>query len=61
MTFETGGVGHVYWPVAPEQVKSHFQNELREWLIDAQADISKIDRRIETDSDVLCCGSESGD
>ena len=60
MIFETGGVGHVYWPVAPEQVKSHFQNELREWLIDAQAEISKIDRRIEADSDALCSSSESG-
>jgi predicted transcriptional regulator len=60
-TFDTGGVGHVYWPVAPEQAKSHFQNELREWLIDAQTEISKIDRRIETDTDSLCCGSESGD
>ncbi|GAA0464702.1 hypothetical protein MUK72_19260 (plasmid) [Halococcus dombrowskii] len=61
MTFDSGGVGHVYWPVAPEQVKSHFQNELREWLIDAQAEISKIDRRIETDTDSLCCGSENED
>lgn len=60
-TFDSGGVGYVYRPVAPETVKSHFQNQLREWLIDAQAEISKIDRRIEADSDPLCCGSESGD
>ena len=60
-TFDSGGVGYTYWPVAPDAVKSRFQNELREWLIDAQAEISKIDRRIEADSDSVCCGSESGD
>ncbi|UOO97224.1 hypothetical protein MUK72_17750 (plasmid) [Halococcus dombrowskii] len=58
-TFDSGGVGYVYWPVAPETVKSRFQNELREWLTDAQTEISKIDRRIEDDSDSLCCDSES--
>jgi predicted transcriptional regulator len=61
MIFDSGGVGHVYWPVAPEQVKSHFQNELREWLTDAQTEISKIDRRIEADTGSLCCASENGD
>ena len=60
-TFDSGGTGYVYWPVAPETVKSHFQNELREWWIDAQTEISKIDRRIEADSDALCCTSESGE
>ena len=59
-TLDSGGIGYVYWPIAPEQAKSHFQSELQEWLIDAQAEISKIDRRIEADSDPLCCASENG-
>jgi predicted transcriptional regulator len=53
--FETGGVGHVYSPLPPEEVKSHFQTELQEWLTDAQAEISRIDRRIEVGTDPLCC------
>jgi predicted transcriptional regulator len=56
--FETGGVGHVYSPLPPEEVESYFQNELREWLADAQIEISRIDRRIETGTDSLCCSHE---
>jgi predicted transcriptional regulator len=59
-TFETGGVGHIYSPLPPEEVKSHFQNELREWLTDAHAEISKIDRRIEADTDSPCCSHKGG-
>ncbi|EMA54783.1 helix-turn-helix domain-containing protein [Halococcus salifodinae] len=54
-TFETGSIGLVYSPLPPEEVESRFQNELRDWLIDAQTEIRKIDRRIEVDSDSLCC------
>lgn len=58
---DSGGIGYVYWPIAPEQAKSHFQNELQDWLADAHTEIRKIDRRIEADSDALCCTSESED
>ena len=58
---DSGGFGYVYWPIETEQAKLHFQNELREWLIDAHTEISKIDRRIEADSGALCSDSESGE
>ena len=54
--FETGGVGHVYSPLPPEEVKSHFQTKFQEWLTEAQTEISRIDRRIELDGDSLCPG-----
>ena len=59
-TFETGGVGLVYSPLPPEEVKSHFQTQLQQWLADAQTEISRIDRRIEAeaDTDSLCCTHE---
>lgn len=63
--FETGGVGYVYSPLPPEEVKSHFQAEFQEWLTDAQTELSRIDRRIEVDTDPLCSArgteNESGD
>ncbi|WP_273837459.1 helix-turn-helix domain-containing protein [Halococcus sp. PRR34] len=54
-TFETGGRGLVYSPLPPEEVQSRFQNELRDWLTEAETEISKIDRRIEIGTDSLYC------
>jgi predicted transcriptional regulator len=59
-TFDSGGVGYVYSPIPAEKVESHFRDKLREWLTDAQTEISKLDRRIEAETGSLCCSHGKG-
>ena len=58
-TFETGGIGYIYSPVAAADVEAHFHDKLRDWLTDACSEIEKIDRRIDSETgagtEPLCC------
>ena len=54
ITFDTGGYGYVYRPMPPETICSLFYDKLQEWMVDAQSELRKVDRRIEIDTNSIC-------
>src|SRR5699024_11530038 len=54
VTFDTGGYGYVYRPMPPETIRFLFYDKLQEWMINAQSELGRVDRRIEIDTNSIC-------
>jgi predicted transcriptional regulator len=45
VSFEAGGVGHIYSPISEEKAEQYFQNRLQSWLDGVSDELENIDRR----------------
>jgi predicted transcriptional regulator len=63
VSFEAGGVGHIYSPISEEKAEQYFQDRLQSWLDDVHDELENIDRRLREGTNSLgCChGSPEGE
>lgn len=61
VSFEAGGVGHIYSPISEDEAEQYFQHRLQSWLDCVSDELENIDRRLgEIGNSFGCSHSSTG-
>jgi predicted transcriptional regulator len=55
VSFEAGGVGHIYSPISEEKAEQYFQDQLQSWLDGVSDELENIDRRLREGTNSFGC------